>query len=75
MLSTLHDDKIIEKRRRTRSAPGGIEFVRKLEMIADYNQHMGSVDKAYPLLWFSTQIYKMVEKSILSPTGPFNSEC
>ena len=46
MLSTIHDDSMVEKRRRTRLAPNGTEVVQKPRMVEEYNMHMGGVDKS-----------------------------
>ena len=46
LLSTYHDDSMIEKRRRTRAAEDGVEVIQKPTMVEDYNQHMGGVDKS-----------------------------
>ena len=46
LLSTFHDDSMIEKRRRTRAAEDGVEVIRKPTMVEDYNQPMGEVDKS-----------------------------
>lgn len=45
ILSTFHDDTFIEKRRRTRLAPDGVEVIEKPSVVEDYNQRMGGVDK------------------------------
>ena len=44
LVSTLHDDTMLEKRR-TRLAHGGIEVVKKSKMVEDYNMHMAGVGK------------------------------
>ena len=50
MLSTLHDDSMVTKRRRSRLATDGIEDVQKPVMVEQYNTYMGGVDKADQLL-------------------------
>ena len=50
MLSTFHNDDMIVKRRRTRSADTGIEEITKPVMIEDYNQNMGGVDLSDQML-------------------------
>ena len=45
ILTTIHDNSTISKRRRTRSAPGGFEDVFKPHAIEQYNRYMGGVDK------------------------------
>ncbi len=44
MLSTFHSDSMTDKRRRSRTVPGGIETIKKPHMVEDYNKHMGGVD-------------------------------
>ena len=50
VLSTIHDDEMVDVRCRTRQAVGGTEVVKKPNMIAQYNTYMGGVDKADQLL-------------------------
>ena len=50
MLSMMHDASMVQKQRRSRHAPGGIENVMKPTMIQEYNKHMGGVDKSDKLL-------------------------
>ena len=45
MLSTIHDDSMMSKRRRTQHVPGRIEEVQKPVMVEQYNTYMGAVDK------------------------------
>ena len=49
MLSTVHDDSMVTKVRRTRLAEGGRE-IRKPAMVKEYNKYMGGVDKSDQLL-------------------------
>ena len=49
MISTIHDDSMVSKRR-TRLAEGGIEEIMKPEVISEYNTYMGGVDKSDQLL-------------------------
>ena len=44
MVSTFHDDTMLEKRR-PRLAHGGVEVENKSKMVEDYNMHMTGVDK------------------------------
>ena len=44
MLSTLHDNSVIEKRRRGRETTDGTEVIKKPRVIEDYNNFMGWVD-------------------------------
>ncbi len=50
MLSTIHGDSMVPKRRRSRLVAGGTEEVLKPEMVEQYNMYMGGVDKADQLL-------------------------
>ena len=52
VLSTIHDDSMLEKRRRTKSCDGGVEVVRKPTVIEEYNSHMGGVDRADQLITY-----------------------
>ena len=45
LLTTLHDDATIMKRRRTSSVVGGYEEIVKPQAIEQYNKYMGGVDK------------------------------
>ena len=44
MLSTNHTDELIDKRRRSKRAAGGVETVKKPKMAEDYNNNMNGVD-------------------------------
>ena len=46
MLSTFHDSSMVEKQRRSRAAPGGVERVSKPRVVEEYNHFMGGVDKS-----------------------------
>ena len=46
MLSTIHDDGMIDKKRRTKAGGGGTEVIKKPKVIEDYNQQMNSVDRS-----------------------------
>ena len=46
MLSTYHDDSLVEKSRRSRKAEGGFESIKKPRVVEEYNQFMGGVDKS-----------------------------
>ena len=50
MLSSVHNDDMMMKVRRTRRVEGGLEEVRKPVMVEQYNQYMGGVDKSDQLL-------------------------
>lgn len=44
MLSTIHDDSFVTKKRRSRTAPDGQEDILKPLVVEEYNRHMGGVD-------------------------------
>ena len=44
MLSTIHDDSFITKKRWSRTAPDGQEGILKPFVVEGYNRHMGGVD-------------------------------
>ena len=44
MLSTIHDDSFITKKRQSRTAPDGQEDILKLLVVEEYNKNMGGVD-------------------------------
>ena len=46
MLSTYHDDTMVQKSRRSRAAEGGVEVIAKPRVVEDYNTNMGGVDKS-----------------------------
>lgn len=50
ILSTIHDDSMTTKRRRTRLSSTGLEEIDKPTAIVDYNTYMGGVDKSDQLL-------------------------
>ena len=50
LLSTIHDDSMVTKVRRTRLAPGGREEISKPHLVEQYNTYMGGVDKSDQLL-------------------------
>jgi len=50
MLSTIHDNSRVTKRRRKQLAAGGIEEVEKPTMVDRYNTYMGGVDKGDQLM-------------------------
>ena len=45
MLSTYHNSSMVTKTRRSRGAVGGVEDIQKPQVVEDYNQNMGGVDK------------------------------
>ena len=46
LLSTFHDDSMVDKRRRTKAAETGMEVISKPAIVEEYNQHMGGVDRS-----------------------------
>ena len=46
MLSTYHTTSMVTKTRRSRAAEGGVEDIQKPQVVEDYNQNMGGVDKS-----------------------------
>ena len=77
MLSTIHNDDMISKRRRTRHAVGGREEIEKPVMIEEYNTYMGGVDKGDQLLsyygfnhrtikWWKIAFFHLVDVTIVN---------
>ena len=52
MLSTIHDATMIDKRRQTHKATGGVEVIKKPKVIEEYNSYMGGVDKANQVITY-----------------------
>ena len=50
MLSTIHDDSLVSKRRRTKQIAGGVEEIQKPLMVEMYNTYMGGVDRGDQLV-------------------------
>ena len=46
MVSSFHDDTMIEKRRRTKSSDNPVQVISKPQVVEEYNQSMGGIDKA-----------------------------
>ena len=46
MLSTYHDDSMVGRSRRSRTAEGGIENIQKPRVVDEYNKYMGGVDRS-----------------------------
>ena len=46
MISTYHNSSTVTKTRRSRAADGGVEDIQKPQVVEDYNQNMGGVDKS-----------------------------
>lgn len=67
--TTLHDDTVVTKRRRTRAAPGGFEEISKPAAIEEYNHFMGGVDKMDQYLayyGFSRRTFKWWRKAFFN---------
>ena len=76
MLSTIHDDSRVTKRRRTRLVAGGIEEVQKPTMVEKY-MYMGGVDKGDQLMsyygfshrtvkWWRRALFHLFENAIVN---------
>ncbi len=70
MLSTFHSDSMIDKRRRSRTVPGGIETIKKPHMVEDYNKHMGGVDMSDQFVLYYGYAHRNNKwwKSVLPPS-------
>ena len=66
MLTTIHDDSMTTKVRRTRRVQGGLEEIRKPVVVEQYNQFMGGVDCSDQLLWLRPQNCEVVEEGSVS---------
>ena len=77
MISTIHYDSMVSKRRRTRLAEGEIEEIMKPEVIYEYNTYMGGVDKSdqllsyYPfthrtLKWWKRAFFHLLELAMVN---------
>ena len=77
MISSIHNDEIISKRRRTRLVTGGREEIRKPVMIDEYNKYMGGVDKSDQLLsyygfkhrtvkWWKRAAFHLIDLAIVN---------
>ena len=77
LLSTIHDNTMVTKVRRTRLAPGGREEISKPHMVAEYNRYMGGVDKSDQLLsyygfshrtvkWWRRAFYHLLEEGVVN---------
>ena len=76
MISTIHDDSMINTDRQTRLAPTGVEKISKPLVIDKYNTYMGGVDKSDQLViyyafshsskkWWKRIFFHMVNAYIL----------
>ena len=75
VLSTIHDDSMVSKQRRTRQATEGVEVVQKPAVIEDYNKYMGGVDKSDHLLWLQKVCKEVVEACIFPPPRTCHGKC
>ena len=77
MLTTIHDDSIVTKQRRSKAAQGGVEEVRKPLVIEQYNLFMGGVDNGDQLLsyygyshrtlkWWRRGFFHLVDVAIVN---------
>lgn len=77
MLTTIHDDNFVTKKRRSRAAPGGEEDILKPLVVEEYNKHMGGRGHRRPvtiLLWIFSPYHQVVEAAVLSPHRPGHCE-
>ena len=63
MLTTIHDDQMISKKRRSRFGKDNEENVDKPLCIEEYNKHMGGVDRSDQLLSYYGFIHKTLKWS------------
>ena len=77
MLTTVHDDSVVTKQRRTRAAQGGVEEIRKPAVVERYNEFMGGVDTGDQLLsyygfshrtlkWWRRAFFHLIEVAIVN---------
>ena len=77
MLTTVHDDSVVTKQRRTRAVQGGVEDVRKPVVVERYNEFMGGVDTGDQLLsyygfshrtlkWWRRAFFHLIEVAIVN---------
>ena len=74
MISTFHIDDTMAKRYRTKAVIEGVQTKQKPLMIDDYNLHM-EVRSVSAILWIFSQIFKVIEESILLFTSPKHCKC
>ena len=77
MLTTVYDDSVVTKQRRTRAVQGGVEEVHKPVVVEQYNEFMGGVDTGDQLLSLRifTSYTEVVEEGILPFDRSGHSEC
>ena len=83
LLSTLHDDSMVEVQRRSRLVTGGVEGIKKPKVVHEYNQHMGGVDQSDQLLmyygyshrqmkWWKRVFFHLLDLSIVNASVLYN---
>ena len=76
MLSTIHDDSFVTKKRRSRTAPDGQEDILKPLVVEEYNRHMGGVDTGDQLQsYYGSPYSQVVEAAVFSPHRLGHREC
>ena len=79
MLSTIHDDSRITKRRRTRLIAGGMEEIEKTTMVEKYNMHIhgryGQGRSADVIPWIQPSYCQVLETCVSSSVWECHCEC
>ena len=84
LLSTLHDDTMVDVQRRSRGARGGVESIQKPRMIDEYNKHMGGVDLSDQLVlyygyshrqikWWKRGFFHLIDLALVNSNIMYNS--
>ena len=77
MLTTIHNDSMTTKVRRTRRVQGGLEEIRKPVVVEQYNQFMGGVDRSDQLLsyygfahrtvkWWRRAVFHLLDMAVVN---------
>ena len=77
MLTTIHDDSFVTKRRRSRAVEGGQEDILKPKVVEEYNKYMGGVDtgdqlESYygfshrTLKWWRRLFFHLIEMAVVN---------
>ena len=72
MLSTVHDDSIVTKTRKTQYVQGGCEEIRKPSMSEKYNQYMGESYGGFPhrtLKWWQRAFFHLLDLALSKDTS------